>query len=55
MLKSIKSFLRRIFYYLTYVLYRAVFGIEFAKAFRKNGELSYIPKESRGVWKRSMC
>ena len=55
MLKSIKSFLRRIFYYLTYVLYRAVFGIEFAKAFRKNGELSYIPKEERGVWKRSMC
>lgn len=55
MLKSIKSFLRRIFYYLTYVLYRAVFGIEFAKAFRKNGELAYLPKDDRGVWKRSLC
>lgn len=54
MIKSVKSFLRRIGYPLVYVFYRAVFGIKFSKAFRKGG-LSHLSKEDFDVWKRSMC
>ena len=48
MIKSVKSFLRRIGYPLVYVFYRAVFGIKFAKAFRKGG-LSHLSKEDFDV------
>ncbi|MBP5767339.1 MAG: hypothetical protein J6X47_10205, partial [Clostridia bacterium] len=38
-----------------YILYKARFSVMFAKAFRKKGELAYLPKDDRGVWKRSLC